>query len=107
MKPSDQLRKVIEAAIKSGLETRYSIAKRAGVNYTVLANWLDRGTDVRSSTIDQLSESMGMDLTKSAKGPKLPMGRSPMGRPPQARQAAVKTRKPARPKGAAKRRRRK
>ena len=81
MKPSEKLRNVVEAAIASGKETRYSIAKRAGINYAVLTGWLDVGQNIRFSTVDQLCECMGMELVKSAKGPKLPMGRSPMGRP--------------------------
>ena len=59
---SASLRKAVEAAVKEG-ETRYSVAKGAGVDYSVLVRWLDEGRDIRLSTVDQIAEYLGLDLT--------------------------------------------
>lgn len=54
----DELQKAIA---KSG-QTRYAIAKGAGVDYDALADFLDKGRDIRLSTAEKLASYLGMRL---------------------------------------------
>lgn len=56
----DQLTEAIE---QSG-ESRYGIAKAAGVDYYTLARFLDEGRDIQLSTVQKLAEYFGMRFTK-------------------------------------------
>jgi len=60
---SEILRATVEKAIKDGRETRYSIAKNAGIDFTGFNRWLDDSRDIRASTIDKLGEYLGAELT--------------------------------------------
>jgi len=65
MSVSERIRVAVAAAITSG-QTRYAIAKGAGIGYGVLARWLDEGRDIRASTIDKLAEHLGLELVPKA-----------------------------------------
>jgi transcriptional regulator with XRE-family HTH domain len=58
----DQLRKAARDAIKHG-ETRYSLAKRAGVDQTAFRDWLNDDSDIRISTASKIAEALGLELT--------------------------------------------
>lgn len=55
---NNELRKAIT---KSG-KTRYAIAKGAGVDYDALAEFLDKGRDIRLSTAEKLASYLGLRL---------------------------------------------
>jgi len=58
---SETIRKSVDSAIADG-ETRYSIAKAAGVDYRTFARFLDEDRDVRSSTLDALASHLGLAM---------------------------------------------
>lgn len=64
MKISDRLRAAVLDAIKNG-QTRYAIAKGAGLKYPTFTRWLDEGRDIRASTIDALGEYLGLELVEA------------------------------------------
>lgn len=66
MKVSEQLKAAVQEAIDAG-ETRYAVAKGAGIRYTTFARWLDEDRDIRASTIDRLAEYFGLSLKKDRK----------------------------------------
>lgn len=62
---SEKLKSTVELAISSGKETRYSIAKNAGVDYATFSRWLDTGRDIRSTTIDKLGVYFRLELKRA------------------------------------------
>jgi len=62
MNLDESIRKVVESAIADGHETRYSIAKVAGIEYSSFARWLDEGRDIRLSTASKLADHFGLGL---------------------------------------------
>lgn len=61
---STDLRKAVEEEIASSRETRYSLAKAAGIDYYSFTRWLDENRDIRASTIDALAEYLCLELTR-------------------------------------------
>lgn len=61
-KISAALREAVERRIANGHDTKYSLAKNAGVKYSVLFRWLEGNRDIRASTIDALAEYLGLEL---------------------------------------------
>ena len=61
MKISTKLRQLVKASIDAG-QTRYSIAKTAGVDYASFVRWLDHDRDIRAATVDALGELLGAEL---------------------------------------------
>ncbi len=59
---SEKLRAIVLKAISDGTETRYSIAKQAGIDYRTFARWLDEDRDIRLSTVDKLAEYFHLKL---------------------------------------------
>jgi hypothetical protein len=60
-----QLKTAVNDAVESGRETRYSIAKNAGLDYASFIRWLDEDRDIRASTIDKLASYFGLSLTET------------------------------------------
>lgn len=58
----------IRDAIERSGQTRYAIAKGAGMDYDVLARFLDQDRDLRLSNVQRLADYFGMRLTKPKKG---------------------------------------
>ena len=81
------LRTTVEGLISSGQETRYSVAKKAGIHYGVLCRWLDENRDVRLSTASALAGSLGLELR--------PVAHSPVAHRPVAQPAPLSTATPA------------
>ena len=57
-----QVRKAVEASIKSGKFTSYSLANAAGIGYRVLARYLDENRDIKLSTASALAATLGFKL---------------------------------------------
>ena len=58
------IRQVVQAAIDGGHESRYSIAKVAGIDYRALSRWLDEDRDIRLSTASKLADYFGLRIVK-------------------------------------------
>ena len=58
---SDQLRKAIQAHIKSG-STAYRIAKDAGLKPEVVYRFIDDGLDLRLSSAAKIAAALGLEL---------------------------------------------
>lgn len=69
---TESLRAAVIAAIDDGRETRYSVAKNAGIDYTGFIRWLDEDRDIRASTIDKLASYFGLALTDAQPQEKKP-----------------------------------
>jgi DNA-binding Xre family transcriptional regulator len=59
------IEQALRRAIAARKETRYATARNANVTYTTLARWLDKGSDIRLSTIEALCGYLGLELKPS------------------------------------------
>jgi hypothetical protein len=66
---ADDIRSAVEKAVSTGRETRYSLAKGAGVEYRTLARWLDEDRDIKLSTAASLAAYLGLELRPGGKAP--------------------------------------
>lgn len=68
MSISDQLRAATEARIADGT-TRYAIAKATVIDYSTLARWLDRESDLKLDTAAKIADYLELDLLPRATPP--------------------------------------
>ena len=64
MSVADQLRR----AIKGSKQTLYRVAKGSSVNYSVLFHFVKHDSDIRVSTVGQLCDYLGLELTSKKGG---------------------------------------
>ena len=64
---TEQLKSYIAKRMET--ETRYAIAKGAGVKFSTLSRFIEEGRDIRASTIDALADYLGLELRSKAKQP--------------------------------------
>ena len=52
----------LKNAIETSGQSRYAIAKGAGIKYSTLVRFLDENADIRLSTVDALAGHLGIDM---------------------------------------------